>query len=101
MKKLFVSNLSFNANDNDLAAAFEPYGTIEESKIITDRETGRARGFGFVTFADPTEAQAAIKGLHETEFMGRPLKVEIAQERPKTNNRTSNYNNDRNRTSRY
>jgi cold-inducible RNA-binding protein len=77
--KLFVGNLSWNANENDLQSVFEPHGTIEEVKIVVDRDTNRSRGFGFVKFASDEEAQSAIKHLHDTEFMGRNLKVSVAE----------------------
>lgn len=91
--KLYVGNLSYNAADTDLAAAFEQHGEITEAKIIYDRETNRSKGFGFVTFASEDAAQTALAELNGTEFMGRNLNVKEAEERqPRRNeSRTSNY----------
>ena len=85
--KLYIGNLSWNANENDLQSAFEPFGTIEEVKIVVDRETNRSRGFGFVKYATAEEAQAAIKQLDGTDFMGRALRVSVAEDRQKNNDR--------------
>ena len=85
MKKLYVSNLSFNANENDVASVFEQYGTVTEVKVIYDRETNRSRGFGFVTYENAEEADAAITALNETDFMGRNIRVAEAQEKPRGN----------------
>lgn len=78
-KKLYVGNISWDASDEDLKAHFASFGTIEEAMIITDRMSGRSKGFGFVTFAEDSEADAAIAELHEKEFMGRPLTVNEAR----------------------
>ena len=80
--KLFVGNLSFNTTENDLQDAFAAYGTVVETNLMMDRETGRARGFGFVTMDSPEAAQAAIEGLNGTAVDGRNLTVNEA--RPKT-----------------
>jgi RNA recognition motif-containing protein len=80
-KKLFVGGLSWGSTEDTLYKAFEQYGDIEEAKVITDRETGRSRGFGFVTFANDDDAKAAIAGLDGTELDGRNIKVNEAQER--------------------
>ena len=79
--KLFVGGISWNTDDSSLAAAFEAYGTVEEAKVITDRETGRSRGFGFVTMSSEDEASAAISGLDGQELDGRTVRVNVAQER--------------------
>lgn len=91
--KLYVGNLSYNAADTDLAAAFEQHGEITEAKIIYDRETNRSKGFGFVTFATDEAAQTALTELNGTEFMGRNLNVKEAEERqPRRNEgRSNNY----------
>src|SRR6187549_2679009 len=62
--KLFVGNLSFNTTENDLQDAFAAFGTVTEANLMMDRETGRARGFGFITMSTPEEAQKAIEGLN-------------------------------------
>ena len=81
MKNIFVGNLSFGATEDTVRALFEQYGTIERVNIITDRDTGQSRGFGFVEMAGNAEAQRAIQELDGREFEGRPLKVNEA--RPK------------------
>jgi len=80
-QKLFVGGLSWGTDDDGLARAFEGFGSIVEAKVITDRETGRSRGFGFVTFDDDASAQAAIADMHETELDGRTINVNEARER--------------------
>jgi len=83
MKNIFVGNLSFGATEDSVRALFEPYGTIERVNIITDRDTGQSRGFGFVEMSGNAEAQRAIQELDGRDFEGRPLKVNEA--RPKEN----------------
>ena len=79
--KLFVGNLSWNTTDDSLRDHFSSFGQIDECRLITDRETGRSRGFGFVTFADGEAAEAAIAELDGRELDGRTLKVNQAKER--------------------
>ena len=79
--KLFVGNLSWNTAEEDLRDAFSRFGQIDECRIITDRDTGRSRGFGFLTFADPDSAQAAMNEMNGTELDGRSLNVNEAKER--------------------
>ena len=79
--KLYVGSLSWNTDDSGLKAAFEQYGEVTEAKVITDRDSGRSRGFGFVTFADSESASAAIEGMNGADLDGRTLKVNEAQER--------------------
>ena len=81
-KKLFVGGLSWNTSEDMLREAFTQYGEILEIKVITDRDTGRSRGFGFVTFADAGDASKAIAGMEGTELDGRTIKVNEAQEKP-------------------
>lgn len=76
--KLYVGNLSWNTQRDDLYQLFGAYGTVEDAFIPTDRETGRPRGFGFVTMSAES-AQAAVQSLNETEFMGRTIRVNEAQ----------------------
>ena len=79
--KLFVGNLSFNTTENDLQDAFAAHGTVIEAKLMTDRETGRPRGFGFITMSTPEEAQAAIDALNGRDLDGRALTVNAAKPR--------------------
>ena len=79
--KLFVGGLSWNTDESLLSGAFEKFGIVEEAKIITDRETGRSRGFGFVTFDNADSADTAISQMDGTELDGRRIKVSHAQER--------------------
>lgn len=79
--KLFVGNLSFNTTQNDLQDAFAAFGAVLETNLMTDRETGRPRGFGFITMGTAEEAQAAIEGLHGRDFDGRALTVNVAKPR--------------------
>ena len=80
-KKLFVGGLSWGTTDEDLRKAFASYGEITEAKVITDRDTGRSRGFGFVTFVRDEDAKAAILKMHGTSLDGRTLTVNEAQEK--------------------
>jgi RNA recognition motif-containing protein len=82
-KKLFVGGLSWDTTDARLQAAFAPHGEITEAKVITDRDTGRSRGFGFVTFAAPEDAAKAIAALDGKELDGRAIKVNEAQDKPR------------------
>jgi RNA recognition motif-containing protein len=79
--KLFVGNLSFNTTENDLQDAFAAHGSVTEANLMTDRATGRPRGFGFVTMSSPEEAQKAIEALNGALVDGRSLTVNEA--RPK------------------
>ena len=79
--KLFVGNLDFKVTENDLQDAFAAYGTVVEANLITDRTTGRPRGFAFVTMSSPEEAQKAIAALNGKELGGRALNVNVARER--------------------
>ncbi|MDH3816170.1 MAG: RNA-binding protein [Acidobacteriota bacterium] len=78
-KKLFVGSLSWDTNDEGLNAAFSPFGEISEAIVISDRYTGRSRGFGFVTFVDDEAADKAIEALNGTELDGRTIRVDVAQ----------------------
>ena len=80
-KKLFVGGLSWGTSDEDFRAAFEGFGEVIESKVITDRETGRSRGFGFITFSEASDADNAIEQMNGAELDGRNLKVNEAQDR--------------------
>ncbi len=78
-KKLFVGSLSWDTNDEGLRNAFAPHGEIEEAVVISDRDTGRSRGFGFVTFEDDEAADKAVAALNGTELDGRTIRVDVAQ----------------------
>jgi RNA recognition motif-containing protein len=80
-KKLFVGGLSWDTTDDGLRQAFASYGEITEAKVITDRATGRSRGFGFVTFAQDEEAKAAMTKMDGTTLDGKTIKVNEAQEK--------------------
>lgn len=82
MKNLFVGNMSFQTTESDLRSMFEPFGEITRIQLMTDRDTGRARGFGFVDMANDEEAAKAIAALNGKELDGRALNVNEA--RPKT-----------------
>jgi cold-inducible RNA-binding protein len=77
-KKLFVGNLSFQTSESDITAAFEQFGPVESVAIITDRDTGRSKGFGFVVMGEE-EANKAIAKLNGTELSGRTLTVNEAK----------------------
>jgi cold-inducible RNA-binding protein len=79
--KLYVGNLSYDATENDLQDAFAAFGTVTDVNLITDRATGRSRGFAFVTFANPEAAKAALDGLQGKDVKGRALKISEARER--------------------
>ena len=80
-KKLFVGGLSWDTTDDGLRKAFASYGEITEAKVITDRDTGRSRGFGFVTFARDEDAKTAISKVDGTSLDGKTIKVNEAQEK--------------------
>jgi RNA recognition motif-containing protein len=80
-KKLFVGGLAWRTDEMALRAAFERFGEIDEAVVVSDRETGRSRGFGFVTFADPSAADRAVEEMNDTELDGRTLAVNEARER--------------------
>ncbi len=81
MKSLYVGNLPFSASEDEVRDLFSPYGTVESIRLVTDRETGRPRGFGFVEMADD-EAARAIQELNGTDFGGRTLRINEAERRP-------------------
>ena len=80
-KKLFVGGLSWDTSDMSLKAAFEQFGLVTDAKVITDRDTGRSRGFGFVTFEDGAAAETAMSAMDGAELDGRRVRVNEAQER--------------------
>jgi cold-inducible RNA-binding protein len=81
MKNIFVGNLSFGTTEDDIRAMFESHGTVDRVNVVTDRDTGRARGFAFVEMANDAEGDAAIAALNGRELDGRALNINEA--RPK------------------
>jgi len=81
--KLYVGNLPFSATDESVRTLFSAHGTVEKVSLITDRDTGRPRGFGFVEMSN-TDASRAMQALNGTDFDGRALKVNEAQDRPRS-----------------
>lgn len=80
-KKLFVGGLSWDTNDDGLRRAFDSYGDVTEAKVITDRDSGRSRGFGFVTFAEASDSASALNEMNGTMLDGRTIKVDKAEEK--------------------
>lgn len=78
---LYVGNLAYSVTESDLRAAFEAFGAVDRASVITDRDSGRSKGFGFVEMPNNSEADAAIKGLNETALDGRNIKVNEARPR--------------------
>ena len=89
-KKLYVGNLPFSAYDEDVRALFATYGEVMSVNLITDRETGRARGFGFVEM-DVDGAKNAIQALDGQDFQGRTLKVNEAEDKPRAPRNNQGY----------
>jgi cold-inducible RNA-binding protein len=81
--KVFIGGLSWNTDNEGLRQAFEQFGDIQDARVITDRETGRSRGFGFVTFGNAEAAQEAIARMDGTELDGRNIKVNVAEDKPR------------------
>ena len=85
---IYVGNLAFTASEDEVRELFAQYGAVDKVSLVTDRETGRARGFGFVEMPDSRAAQAAIQGLNGTALNGRALTVNEAKPRePRRDNR--------------
>jgi len=82
-KKLYVGNLPDSATEQDLSDKFAAFGTVKSVKLITDRNTGRSRGFGFIEMASGADAHAAIDSLNGTDYEGRPMKVNEAKPQQK------------------
>lgn len=82
---IYVGNLSYEVNEEDLKEAFELFGQVETVRVILDNDTGRSKGFGFVEMPNNADAQSAINSLNDKEIKGRALKVNTA--RPRTENR--------------
>jgi RNA recognition motif-containing protein len=82
-KKLFVGGLSWNTSDEGLMEAFAKFGEVTEAKVITDRESGRSRGFGFVSFTEGADADAAMAEMDGSTLDGRSIRVNEAHDRPR------------------
>ena len=80
-KKLYVGNLSYNVSSSDLQQLFSQFGDVQSAQVITDRDTGRGKGFGFVEMGSESDANAAINGLNDSEHDGRRLTVNEAKPR--------------------
>jgi RNA recognition motif-containing protein len=78
---IFVGNLAFSTTDHDLRQLFEPFGVVEEIRVIMDRDTGRSKGFGFVEMPESAAAKSAVQGLNGKELDGRALTVNEAKPR--------------------
>src|SRR6516225_1472419 len=97
MIKMYVGNLPFNVTDTELRALFEPYGSIDTANVGTDRDTGRSRGFGFVSMPNQDEAEKAMAALNGKDESGRPLIVNEAKpQAPRSGFRDSGRKRDRN-----
>ncbi|MDU1890786.1 MAG: RNA-binding protein [Dysgonomonas sp.] len=88
---IYVSNLNFSTSSESLQELFAEHGEIDSAKIITDRDTGRSRGFGFVEMPNDAEGQKAIDELNNTDFEGKTISVNVA--RPRTERSSGGYNN--------
>jgi RNA recognition motif-containing protein len=86
-KKLYVGNLSFNTTEDGLRNLFQSYGTVASAKIITDRDSGSSKGFGFVEMGSDDEASAAIAGSNGIDLDGRQIKVNEAMDKPRRDDR--------------
>lgn len=95
--RLYVGNLPYKTAEADLQDEFAKYGTVLKTTIVTDRETGRSRGFGFVEMSSDAEAQAAIDALNGQDFGGRQLQVNIARPREDRGPRRGGFRNGRDR----
>lgn len=84
-RKLFVGGLAWATNDEALSKAFEEFGAIEEANVVCERDSGRSRGFGFVTFETEDSAKAAQEAMHGKELEGRQLRVDFAHSKPRDN----------------
>jgi RNA recognition motif-containing protein len=93
-KKLYVGNMPYSMTEGDLKDLFEEYGAIASVAVVTDRATGRPRGFGFVEFEDDSSADAAQRALDGKDVQGRPLRVNEANERPGRSGGGSGYRRD-------
>ena len=89
--KLYIGNLSYSTTEDEIRELMAPFGTADSIQLIKDRHTGQSKGFGFIEMPDNSEADAAIKGLNETNFKGRKLKLNQAQPRSDRNKNRRRY----------
>jgi cold-inducible RNA-binding protein len=84
--RIYVGNMSYDTSESDLRKAFEAHGTVDSVAVISDKYSGRSKGFGFVEMSNDTEAKAAMESLNDTELDGRTLKVNEARQRTEGRN---------------
>ena len=84
---IYVGNLSYDTTGDELRELFEKYGAVTSARVISDKMSGRSKGFGFVEMPDKGEAEKAIKNTNGVDFMGRPLRVNESQPRPRSDDR--------------
>ena len=89
--EIYVGNLPWSVKDQDLADAFSEFGTVDRASVITERPSGRSKGFGFVTMNEASEAQYAIEAMNGKDMEGRPLKVNEAKPREDRPKRSSDW----------
>ena len=92
---ILISNLSFRIGDDDLKSLFEEYGAVKSAKVITDKLSGRSKGFGFVEMDVEAEATKAIEELNEADYDGKTIQVSIAKPKTEGANNKRSFNNDR------
>ena len=95
MTNIYVGNLSFDVSDAQLQAAFAAFGTVNKASVVTDRQTGRSRGFGFVEMAKDDEGNAAIEALNGSELGGRSITVNVAKPKADRDSRGGGRDRDR------
>ncbi|WP_024994222.1 RNA recognition motif domain-containing protein [Phocaeicola paurosaccharolyticus] len=93
---IYVSHLSWNTQNDSLQNLFSQFGEVTSANIITDRETGRSRGFGFVEMVNDNEGQEAINSLNETEFEGKVINVSVARQREERSSNGGGFNRNNN-----
>lgn len=94
-KKLFIGNLPYSVTNDSLADFFRAAGNVESARVITDRDSGRSKGFGFVEMGSDAEAQTAVRDLNGKEFNGRPISVAEARPKPDGGGRDRDRDRDR------
>ncbi len=95
MKNIFVGNLDFSATESSIRSLFEPYGAVDRVNLVTDRDTGRSRGFAFVEMSNATEADRAITALNGQQMEGRALNVNEARPKPQGGGSRGGFGGDR------
>jgi len=100
VKKIYVGNCSFNMTEEELRSMFEPYGNVESATLVTDRDTGRSRGFGFVAMSNDEEAEKAMAALNGKESGGRALTVNEARPQAQRSGGFRDHSRGRDRNSR-